>query len=94
MKLRWTLPAVDQLKEIFDYIAADSPAAALRTVQRIRIAIRQIARMPYAGRMGRIAGTREIVVPGTTYLVAYRVLDGAIHVLAVLHGARQWPRSF
>ncbi|MGA2571480.1 MAG: type II toxin-antitoxin system RelE/ParE family toxin [Terracidiphilus sp.] len=94
MKLRWTLPAVDQLREIFDYIAADHPAAALRTVERIRNAIRQSARMPYAGRIGRVAGTREIVVPGTSYIVAYRVQADAIHVLAVLHGARKWPESF
>jgi plasmid stabilization system protein ParE len=49
--------------------------------------------MPYAGRVGRVAGTREIIVPGTSYLVAYRVLDDMIHVLAVLHGARRWPES-
>jgi toxin ParE1/3/4 len=94
VKLRWTLPAVDHLQEIFEYIAADSPDAAIRTVERIRNAIRQTARMPYAGRVGRVAGTREIVVPGTSYLVAYRVLQDAIHVLAVLHGARNWPESF
>ena len=94
MKLRWTLPAVAHLQEVFEYIAADNPAAATRTVERIRNAIRQTARMPYAGRIGRVAGTREIVVPGTSYLVAYRVLDDGIHVLAVLHGARNWPESF
>jgi len=93
VKLRWTLPAVDHLREIFDYIAADNPAVAARTVERIRNAIRQTARMPYAGRVGRVAGTREIIVPGTSYLVAYRVLDDMIHVLAVLHGARRWPES-
>jgi toxin ParE1/3/4 len=94
VKLRWTLPAVAHLQEVFEYIAADNPAAATRTVERIRNAIRQTARMPYAGRIGRVAGTREIVVPGTSYLVAYRVLDDGIHVLAVLHGARNWPESF
>ncbi len=93
VKLRWTLPAVDHLRQIFDYIAADNPAAAFRTVERIRNAIRQTARMPHAGRIGRVAGTREIIVPGTSYLVAYRVLDDIVHVLAILHGARRWPGS-
>jgi toxin ParE1/3/4 len=88
VKLRWTLPAVEQLHEIFDYIADDNPGAALRTVERIRLSIRQASRMPYTGRMGRVSGTREVIVPGTSYIVAYRVLDDAIHVLAVLHGAR------
>jgi toxin ParE1/3/4 len=94
VKLRWTLPAVEQLREVFDYIAEDHPAAALRMVLRIRLSIRQASRMPYAGRMGRIAGTRELVVPGTSYIVAYRVMEDAIHVLAILHGARKWPASF
>ncbi len=94
VKLRWTLPAVDHLREIYEYIADDNPAAAVRTVDRIRNAVRQTARMPNAGRIGRVAGTREVIVPGTPYIVAYRVLDDAIHVLAVLHGARSWPESF
>ena len=94
MKLRWTLPAVEQLREIYEYIADDNPAAALRTVERIRLSIRQACRMPYTGRMGRVSGTREVIVPGTSYIVAYRVLEEAIHVLAILHGARQWPESF
>lgn len=94
MKLRWTLPAVEQLHGIFEYIADDNVAAALRTVGRIRLSVRQASRIPYAGRMGRVAGTREVIVPGTSYIVAYRVLEDAIHVLAVLHGARQWPESF
>ena len=94
MKLRWTLPAVEQLREIFEYIADDNPAAAARTVERIRLSIRQTSRMPYAGRMGRVGGTREVIVPGTSYIVAYRILEDAIHVLAILHGAQQWPESF
>jgi addiction module RelE/StbE family toxin len=94
VKVRWTLPAVDQLRNIYDYIAADNPPAAARTVQRIRNAIHQIARMPNAGRIGRVAGTREIYVPGTSYLVAYRVLENMVHVLAILHGAQRWPESF
>jgi toxin ParE1/3/4 len=94
VKLRWTLPAVEQLHGIFEYIADDNAAAALRTVERIRLSIRQASRMPYAGRMGRVAGTREVIVPGTSYIVAYRVLDDAVHVLAILHGAQKWPESF
>jgi addiction module RelE/StbE family toxin len=94
VKLRWTLPAVEQLREIFDYIADDNPAAAEQMVERIRLSIRQSTRMPYAGRIGRVGGPREAIVPGTAYIVAYRILEDAIHVLAILHGAQQWPESF
>jgi toxin ParE1/3/4 len=94
VKIRWTLPAANQLRKIFEYIADDNPGAAARTVQRIRKAIIQAARMPHAARVGRVAGTREVVVPGTSYVVAYRVLEDMIHVLAILHGAQAWPESF
>jgi len=50
--------------------------------------------MPKAGKIGRVAGTREIVVPGTSYLVAYRIVEDMLHILAILHGAQNWPESF
>lgn len=95
MRVRWTLPASEQLEEIFRYIARDNPGAAYRTVQRIRAAIRKKALMPYSGRIGRIADTREVFVIGTSYLVAYRIYaqEGFIQVLAIRHGKQEWPES-
>jgi toxin ParE1/3/4 len=49
--------------------------------------------MPYSGRIGRVEGTREITVSGTSYLVAYRIVERSIHVLAIIHGTQQWPKS-
>jgi addiction module RelE/StbE family toxin len=94
LKVRWTLPAANQLESIFEYISTDNRAGAYRTVRRIREAILRVARMPYSGRIGRTTGTREITVSGTSYLVAYRIVEKSIHVLAILHGARQWPDAF
>jgi len=94
VKVRWTMPAADQLRNIFDFISADNPAAAIRTVRRIRLAIQNAARMPNSGRIGRVDGTREITVFGTSYVVAYRIVERSIHVLAIFHGAQRWPGSF
>jgi plasmid stabilization system protein ParE len=88
------MPAANQLQNIFEYIAVDNKPAAYRTVRRIREAILLTGRMPYFGRVCRTEGTREITVSGTSYLVAYRIVDNMIHVLAILHGARQWPEAF
>jgi addiction module RelE/StbE family toxin len=88
------MPAANQLQNIFEYIAIENKAAAYRTVRRIREAILLTARMPYSGRIGRAEGTREITVSGTSYLVAYRIVENMIHVLAVMHGAQKWPESF
>jgi toxin ParE1/3/4 len=47
-----------------------------------------------AGRDGRVAGTREPVIPGTPFLVAYRIEKNEVRILAVLHAAREWPEEF
>ncbi|MGB9407036.1 MAG: type II toxin-antitoxin system RelE/ParE family toxin [Terracidiphilus sp.] len=88
------MPAANQLRNIFEFIAAGNPVAAYRTIRRIREAILLTVRMPSSGRAGRVDGTREITVSGTSYLVAYKIVDNLIHVLAILHGAQEWPESF
>jgi toxin ParE1/3/4 len=88
------MPAANQFLSTFEYIAVKNKPAAYRTVRRIREAILLTARMPYSGRVGRTEGTHEITVSGTAYLVAYRIVDNMIHVLAILHGAQQWPEAF
>lgn len=94
MKVRWTMPAANQLGNIFEHIADDNRVAAERTVRRIHEAIRRTGGMPYSGRVGRVPGTREIVVASTPYVIAYRIVEKTIHVLAVLHGAQDWPQTF
>ena len=92
MRIRWTLPAVNQFQNIFEYIAAGNPAAATRMVRRIRNSIDQTARLPNAGRIGRVAGTREVVVPGTSYAVADKILEDMIQILAILHRCAEVAR--
>jgi toxin ParE1/3/4 len=46
------------------------------------------------GRPGRVKGTRELVIVGTPYIVAYRIKGDAVQVLRVLHGAQKWPQGF
>ena len=94
MKVSWTVPALNHLKNLFEYISADNPGAAARTVFRIREVVRHNARMAYAARIGRVDGTREMAVTGTPSIVAYRIVEDSIHILAVFRGARQWPKTF
>jgi toxin ParE1/3/4 len=50
-----------------------------------------LANHPHMGRAGRIKGTRELVVSGTPYVIAYRVEPDAVVILRLLHGAQRWP---
>ena len=94
MRTRWTRPALADLEAIGDFVARENPHAAQRLVARIVSAVETLRDHPHLGRPGRIAGTRELVVSETPFVVPYRVVDGEVQVLAVFHGARLWPDEF
>ncbi len=94
MRTRWTRPALFDLEAIGDFVARDNPRAAQRLVARIVAAVATLRDHPHLGRPGRIAGTRELVVAETPYVVPYRVAEAEVQILAVFHGARRWPDKF
>ena len=91
MKVAWTPPAEADVDEMVRYVARDSVSAALAQEARIYDAVSRLEVHPHLGRSGNMAGTRELVVAGTPYVVIYRVGDEAIDVVRVLHGARDLP---
>jgi plasmid stabilization system protein ParE len=80
-----------RLEDIREHNVADNPTAASRIIARIRAAVTRLAASPALGRPGRVAGTRELVVPGTPYIVPYRVKGGVVQIITILHGAQEWP---
>lgn len=92
--VRWTRRALRALDGIAAYIAQDSPAQARRIVARVEDAVGQLASHPSMGRSGRVAGTRELVVSRTPFIVPYRVRGESVEILTVLHAARRWPEEF
>jgi addiction module RelE/StbE family toxin len=86
--VRWTRRAVRRLYEIGTRIEEDNPAAAKRVVSKIAPSVAQLGASPGRGRPGRIAGTRELVVVGTPYVVAYCVHDNDVEILTIQHGAQ------
>jgi toxin ParE1/3/4 len=91
MRLEWSELAISDRIAIFDYIEADSPHAAVAIDDRIENAIECLERFPESGRIGRVDGTRELVITGTPYIAAYRVRGDTVCVLRVLHGSLLWP---
>lgn len=91
MRIRWTPGAVSDVGEIFDYLKSRNPAAAQVVVRVIGLAAHRLPRAPYVGRIGRVTGTRELVIQGTPYVMGYRVEESELQILCVRHGARQWP---
>jgi toxin ParE1/3/4 len=89
--VRWSRAALANLNNEAEYTARDKPAAAARIVIAIREAVEHLAEYPAMGRPGRVPGTRELVVPGTPYIIPYRVRGGSVEILRVFHAARKWP---
>jgi toxin ParE1/3/4 len=92
----WRKAAQDDLDAAIDYILEYDPQAALHLFETIRARVEQLTNYPALGRAGRVPNTRELVIGGTPYLVAYTVdqwLD-AVVVLRVLHGRQRWPEEF
>ena len=85
--------AIEDRNKIFDFIEQDDPRAAIFVDERIEEQTKILAQFPKCGRQGRVEGTRELVITRTPYIVTYRVLDNAVRILRVLHGAQLWPED-
>ena len=91
MRVKWLKVALANLDAEAEYIAQNNPAAAGRVVQKILRAVNLLRKNPAMGRAGRVAGTRELVVAETPYIIPYRVRGEAVEILRVFHAARKWP---
>lgn len=91
MKVAWSEIANEDLRAILLYIAMDNVDAAFKLVDRLETAGNGLAKFPRRGRPGRAPGTREWVVPGTSYILVYELQDEQLEIVRVIHGARQWP---
>ena len=77
------------LDDIWFYIASDSPANADRFLDRlVDVATGTLAAAPLSGREREEFGDGLRSLPVENYLIFYRVRDGAVEVLRIIHGAR------
>jgi toxin ParE1/3/4 len=89
----WSPRAIEHLTHLRSYIARDNPKAANRIAGTLLEAVERLAELPNLGRPGRVAGTRELVVPGTPYVIPYRLRGDRLEVIAVFHARQKWPKQ-
>ena len=90
LAVRWADEAAVDLVEIIDYIEQRDPIAAARLHDDIVQTVERLGFGPFLYRPGRVPGTREAVVR-PNFLIVYRIGDGVIDVLRVLHARRHYP---
>jgi toxin ParE1/3/4 len=91
MRIVWSRRAIRHLVELQKYIEKDSEKSAALVAGRILDAVDLLQTHPDMGRPGRLVGTRELVVPGTPYIIPYRVRGEFLELVAVFHGRQKWP---
>jgi len=68
MQLVWTESAIADLISIREYIERDNPEAAERVAESILKSVRRLESNPMVGRIGRVSGTRELVIAKIPYI--------------------------
>ena len=78
---------------IMEFVAAENPVAAIALDDQFEAKVEQSRQRPTLYKLGRVNGTREIVVR-PNYVMIYAVAkdENKVVVLRVLHTARQWPQ--
>jgi toxin ParE1/3/4 len=94
MEIIWTEEAHGDVEHIMAYIARDNVSAARELTEPVASIVELLPTQSAMGRPGRVAGTRELVIPHTQLIIPYRVKHSEITVHRVYHGARQWPEKF
>jgi toxin ParE1/3/4 len=90
----WAAPALDDLQEIHDFIARDSPRYAQITVERITQSTDRLAQFPESGPVlpeFPERSYRHIIVGHYRLLYRYDLQNRRVLVMGVIHAARDLP---
>jgi len=89
MKIRWTHPAIESLRNLHSYIAKDSEIYASSFVHRIVLSVEKLTNFPRLGRVVPEADEetiRELLYQN--YRIIYRIKSELVEILTVIHGRR------
>jgi len=87
----WSIPARNDLKLIYDYIAKDSRYYATNVVENIVSKAENLDEFPEIGRVVPEIGdenVRELII--YSYRLIYEVVTNDVQILAIIHGKRDF----
>jgi toxin ParE1/3/4 len=88
MNVRWSLRASLQFEHALQTIGKGSHAAA-DLYDRVMAAGDELGEFPNLGKPGKAAGTRQIAVAGTSYVLVYRLAHGTVQIAYLWHGRQR-----
>ena len=87
MKLRWNADTLKALELIYAIRAKFDPAAARSFVFRVAEVTGRLLTLPMSGRPGITKGMWLLAVPGTPYVIVYRVESETVDILSMIYTA-------
>ena len=95
-EINWTRESEIWLQDIYNYIAADNPAAAAHTIINIYDKAQLLRNHPRLGHRYEAEKLREVrILLHEHYRIAYLIKpEGNIDILGVFHGALDIDRYF
>ena len=84
-RLEFSRSSIADIESIKQYISTVNPRAAERVINRMIKVADHLVDFPMLGRIGRKAGTREIIVPEYPYLLVYRLTASKVIIVTVAH---------
>ena len=87
MKLRWNADTLKSLELIYAIRAKIDPAAARSFVFRIAEVTGRLLTLPTSGQPGITKGMWHLAVPGTPYVIVYRVEGETVDILSMIYTA-------
>ena len=94
MKVEWTLPAVDDLEAIHEYIGKDSEFYANSFIEKILKTVDILVKFPEIGRKVPEANNpniRELIFQN--YRIIYRIVNDIVQIIGVIRGSRDMTKS-
>lgn len=92
MNLVWRPLAEEDRINIFEFIGAENPQAAIELDLLFDTKAEQLIEHPKLYRPGRVKGTRDAVVH-PNYVMVYMLDATTISILRILHTAQQPPKT-
>ena len=90
--ITWTQRAEQDLENILAHYLNEAGLQVAQSIfVRIHAQVQSLQQFSQRTRIGRVAGTRELIISRLPYIVVIQVKADKVFVLNVVHTARQYP---
>lgn len=90
--LRYAQSARLDIEDIADYMALKNPLIAHKILKLIETKCQALKVQPGLGRVGRIEGTRELILADYPYILVYQYDNESLVLLNVVHSRMSFPK--